>query len=468
MEAKNPFLDFHKKFRWDSVAFVRAFLNAEPDEHQEKILLAYDRGERRIAIRSGHGVGKTTTLAWIIIHSLLTKYPFKGVATAPTEDQLYDALASEVRMWIEKLPNELKTQLIVNAESVELRGAKDASFFSFRTARAEKPEALQGIHSENVLIVIDEAPGVPEPIFEAGLGSMSGEAAITIMAGNPTRSNGYFFKAFHQNQDMWYKVHISCVNHHRVAKDFVDNLRATYGENSNAFRTRVLGEFPTSDDNTIIPREMVDAAVFRDIAPQPISTGRVWGVDCARFGDDTSVIVKRHGQRVTEVVRFNKLDTMQLAAAVMADYQRTPAEERPQEIIVDSIGIGAGVVDRLVQLRCPVRGLNVSEAAISPNYMNARAELWYKMRDWFAKRSCSIPNDVGLKDDLCSPQFKFSPNGKLQVESKADMKKRGLSSPDAADALMLTFATDTVTMMSGSENYFEWNAPIRRNLRSVI
>lgn len=467
-EAANIFFGFHGKYKRNSVAFVREMLGAEPDAKQRDILEAYDRGERRIAIRSGHGVGKTTTLAWIILHSLLNKFPFKGVATAPTEDQLYDALAAEVAMWVKKLPIELQYQLDVKSEYIAVKADPDSSFFSFRTARAEKPEALQGIHSDNVLLIIDEAPGVPEPIFEAGLGSMSGESAITIMAGNPTRGSGYFFEAFHRNADRWHKVHISCLGHARVAQDFVDDIRNTYGENSNAYRTRVLGEFPTSDDNTIIPRELVEAAMVRDIATTPNSVGRLWGVDPARFGDDTSVLVKRHGNRVLEITRYKKLDTMQLAAAIHAEYKRIPTEERPVEIIVDSIGLGAGVVDRLTQLSLPVRGINVSESALSPNYLNVRAELWFQLRDWLAKRACSLPNDQLLASDLTAVQFKFSQTGRLQVESKAEMKRRGLKSPDSADALVLTFASEAIALLAGSENSSTWTQPLKRNMKGVV
>lgn len=467
-EAVNAFNLFHENYKNNSVGFVRDFLGAVPDVNQTKILEAYDQGRRQIAVRSGHGVGKTTTLAWIIIHSLLTKFPFKGVATAPTEDQLYDALAAEVRMWIEKLPPELQTQFDVRTEYVCIRTAPDASFFSFRTARAEKPEALQGIHSDNVLLIVDEAPGVPEQIFEAGLGSMSGDSAITLMAGNPTRGSGYFFDAFHRNADHWFKVHISCIGHPRVSQDFVDQMRNTYGENSNAFRTRVLGDFPTADDNTIVSRELVDAAMVRDVGAQAPTVGRIWGVDPARFGDDTSVLVKRHGNRVTEIFRYTKLDTMQLAAAVHAEYKRTNVEERPVDICVDVIGLGAGVVDRLIQLGLPVRGINVSEAALSPNYLNLRADLWFQMKDWFAKRGCSLPKDPELASQLTSVQFKFSPTGRLQVESKAEMKRRGLKSPDVADALVLTFASEAAALLQGSENSATWTQPLRRNLKSVV
>jgi len=469
--AQNPFFDFHDYYPSRPVEFVKDCLGAEPDEDQTKILNAYGAGERRIAARSGHGVGKTTVLAWIIIHALLTKYPFKGVATSPTEDQLFDGLAAEVKAWIDKLDPILKAQLDVRGEFIALLRAPDASFFSFRTARAEKPEALQGIHSENVLLIIDEASGVPEQIFVAGLGSMSTEGAQTIMAGNPTRDSGFFYEAFNKNGEWWFKVHISCVGHPRVSPDFIRQIRETYGETSNEYLVRVLGEFPRAGDDTIIPREIIEAAVGRPIAPPPTTTPVIWGLDCARFGDDLSALCKRRSYMILEPIKtWAKLDTMELAAAIHTEYKATPAEDRPAEILVDVINMGGGVVDRLYMLGLPVRGINVSEGSTDSRYLNQRAELWWRAREWFFERKCVMQEeDVDLVEELVRVKKKFSTTGRLQVESKADMKRRGEKSPDRADAFILTFASDHATLVTGdARGTVSWNQPIKRNIRGIV
>jgi phage terminase large subunit len=469
-DQQNPFYTFHEYYGPRPVEFVRDQLHAEPDPKQIEVLEAYASGERRIATRSGHGVGKTTVLAWIIIHAMLTKFPFKGVATAPTEDQLYDALAAEVKAWISVLDPALKDQLIVKGEVIELRTSPDKSFFSFRTARAEKPEAIAGIHSENVLVIIDEASGVPEQIFVAGLGSMSSDNAQTLMAGNPTRDSGYFFEAFHKNATRWKTLHISCVGHPRVTQDFIDDIRNTYGEESNEFRVRVLGEFPRAGDKSIIARALIEASVGREIAPPPETTPIIWAVDPARFGDDRTAIAKRQGYMLVEPVQtFTKLDTMQVAALVHSMYKGAPNSMKPAEILVDVIGLGAGVVDRLMQLGVPVRGINVSESSLSPLYGNLRSELWYKVRDWFAERKAVLPDDPELVSELAAVQMDFSPSGKLMVESKAAMKRRGMRSPDKADAFVLTFATDHATLVTGTEvGNVTWTQPFKRRLKSVI
>ena len=143
--------------------------------------------------------------------------------------------------------------LTVKSDRVELMAAPSEAFISARTSRAETPEALAGVHSENVLLVVDEASGVPEKVFEAAAGSMSGHSATTILLSNPTRSSGTFFESQTRMASSWWTRRWSCVDSPLVSDEFVDEMRARYGEDSNAFRIRVLGEFPMADDDTIIP-----------------------------------------------------------------------------------------------------------------------------------------------------------------------------------------------------------------------
>jgi phage terminase large subunit len=427
---------------------------------------AYSRGERRISIRSGHGVGKTTVLAWIIIHHILTKFPQKTVCTAATGDQLFDALAAEVKAWIQKLLPELQNLLEIKSESVELKASPNESFVSFRVSRADKPEALAGVHSDHVLLVGDEASGIPDPIFEAAAGSMSGHSATTILAGNPVRSSGLFYDTHHILSDLWRTFLVSCLDCVRVSADFVEDMRRRYGERSNAFRVRVLGEFPLADDDTVIPAELAEAAMQRDVAPTIVKS--IWGLDVGRFGDDPSALYKRKGNVRMDGRIWHGLDTMQTVAVLKGEWDATAPHERPEEILVDSIGLGAGVVDRARELGLPVRGINVSESpALRDRYLNLRAELWFKGREWLARRDCSITGDAKLKEELVTPRYKILPNGKIQVESKADMKKRGKASPNRADAFLLTFASEAVTA-AGTSGAKSWSQPIKRGIKSIV
>lgn len=459
-------------------------LGADPDIWQESVLRAYGRGERGISIASCHGPGKTACLAWIVWHQLATRYPQKTVATAPTSQQLYDALFAEVRMWGNRLPPIIRALFEVKSDRIELLADPAASFASFRTARAETPEALQGVHAPWVLIIADEASGVPEPIFEAAVGSMSGERATTILAGNPVRTHGLFFDTHHKLAAHWFTVQVSGVDRpgaytsKRVSAEYVEGLKRQYGEDSNAFRIRALGQFPRSDLDTIIAYELIEGASGRDIVVAQ-TAGIIWGLDVARFGDCLTALCKRQMNVVMEPVRtWASLDLMQVVGVVKAEWDSTHVLNRPQTICVDAIGLGAGVVDRLRELGLPVRGVNVSEVpSMNPErFVNLRTELWWKARDWFTRRDCSLPaekkgdgqNDRdSLQAQLSRIKYKIvDSSGKLRAESKADMQKRGFRSPDLADAFVLTFAANAASALMGGQGG-AWSTPITRGLKSL-
>lgn len=462
----NPFIQFITLYRNDPNLFVKEVLGVEPDEWQKDFLSAVASGERKISIRSGHGVGKSTTASWAMLWFLLTRYPVKVVVTAPTSAQLYDALFAELKRWVKELPQPIQDLLDVKQERIELKASATEAFISARTSRAEQPEALQGVHSDNVMLVADEASGVPEAVFEAAAGSMSGHNALTILLGNPVRSSGFFFDTHNRLKDEWWTKRVSCIDSARVSKEYVDDMKSRYGEESNAFRIRVLGEFPKSDDDTIIPMDLLESAKHRDTRAYedaPI----IWGLDVARFGSDSSVLCKRQSNVVHTLERWRNLDLMQLTGAVVAQYEACDHKNRPAEILVDSIGLGAGVVDRLRELKLPARGINVSESpAMGGTYLNLRAELWHKAKAWLEKRDCKIPNNEDLIGELATVRYTFTSNGKIKIESKDDIRRRGLKSPDMADAFVLTFAADAATISWGSSS--SWNKPIKRLIRGLV
>jgi len=464
----NVFADFVATYARQPVQFVQEVLGVEPDPWQQTLLNWYGAGERRISVRSGHGVGKSTAVAWILLHHVLTRLPQKSVVTAPTSSQLYDALFAELKTWILRLPKPLQLLLEVKQDRVVLKAAPDESFISARTSRAEQPEALQGVHSEHVLLIADEASGIPEKVFEAAAGSMSGESACTILLGNPVRGSGFFFDTHHRLSNTWKTLRVSCEDSPRVSKAFIADMAARYGEDSNAFRVRVLGEFPLTDDDTIISLELVEAAIHRDVETNPYA-GILWGVDVARFGSDANALAKRQANRLMEPIRkWKGRDLMETTGMIKAEWDACDLRERPVEILVDSIGLGAGVVDRLRELGLPARGINVSESpAMGETYANLRAELWFKAKQWLASRDCTMPEDDDLRAALVTPKYKFTSSGKLQVESKEEMRKRGLPSPDEADAFCLTFASEAATGLHGKDWKSNWSQPLKRNLALV-
>ncbi|BDC37909.1 terminase large subunit domain-containing protein [Paraburkholderia terrae] len=466
--AEQYFAEFQARYYSNPVLFVQEMFGAEPDEWQVKFLTALANGERKISVRSGHGVGKSTTTSWAAIWHFLTRFPQKTIVTAPTSAQLFDALYSELKAWMKKLPDALRDMADIKTDRIEFRPAPEESFISLRTSRQEQPEALQGVHSEHVMLIGDEASGIPEAVFEAASGSMSGHSACTVLLGNPTRSSGYFYDTHNSLANEWFTLKVSCKDSPRVSEDYVKEQAIRFGEDSNAFRIRVLGEFPLSDDDTVIPMHLLESAINRDILETP-NQRCVWGLDVARYGTDRTALCVRHGNIVREKVQWwSGLDTMQTIGKIKALYDACAYEERPLEILVDVIGLGAGVVDRGRELGLPVRGINVSESpSLGDKYLNLRAELWYRAREWLEARDCKLPDDQQLKSELATVRYEFQSSGKVKIESKADIKRRGVRSPDIADAFILTFASDAATAGSGASYIWNSKKPLRRNISRV-
>ena len=469
MTNDNPFLKLMSRYRDDPVAFAREVIGIEPDEWQIELLDAVAApAVRRVSVRSGHGVGKSTAVAMAAIWHVLMRIPSKTVVTAPTSSQLFDACFAEMKNVAKRLKPPFNNLLEIKSDRIELKSQPEATFISCRTSRAEQPEALAGVHSENVLLIADEASGVPNAVFEAASGSMSGHNATTILTGNPTRNTGFFYDTHSRLRDDWYTMHVSCVDSPRVAEDFVEDMKKRYGEDSPAFHVRVLGNFPPSEEDTVIPVALIDAAMNNDIRIHEDTTA-IWGLDVARQGGDASVLCKRQGPVVHPLTVWRNLDLMQLTGAVKAEYDALAPSKRPAEIIVDSNGFGAGVLDRLRELGLPARGLNVSERALSKDtYLNLRAELWFKCKAWLEGQDVKLPRDDLLWAELAAPRYHFTSAGKLQVESKDAMKKRGVPSPDRADAVCLALANDHTTMAFGTSSSGSWSRPLKRGIRGVV
>ena len=454
-----------REMREQPTYFVEAMLRAKPDPWQSEVMEAVARGDRGVSIRSGHGVGKTSCLSWLALWWIGTHYHAKVILTAPTSAQLQDALLPETKAWLKQSAPDFRDMFNVKADRIELARDPERNFISAKTSRAEQPDALQGVHADNVLLICDEASGVPELVYEAAGGSMSALNASMVLAGNPVRSSGYFYDTFHKLADTWSTFHVSCVNSDRVSKEYVEECRLRYGEESNVYRVRVLGEFPRGDDDTVIPQELITEAISRDVEPTAFGS-IVWGVDVARFGADASALCKRKGNAVTEPIRlWRNLDTMQLTGAIKAEYDAT--DHKPLEIFVDSIGLGAGVVDRLRELDLPAYGVNVAESpAMGAQYLNLRSELWYKAKNWLEGRDVRLPKDPGLKEELATVRYNYTSSGRVKIESKVELKRRGVASPDSADAFVLTFASDAGAAMGVKSG--RRSGKIRRNLSGVV
>ena len=494
MSQPNPLLDLMERYgpTADDDAIVRYATELccmeSLDPWEIEFFRAFKRGERAISVSACHGPGKTAKAAVCIGWSILFRYPQVSVATAPTKGQLEGALMREVIKWIRELPEALQAMIEVKARSIHLRSSPDMSKFEIRTARAESPEALQGIHEDAgwVHLWVDEASGVHEKIFESAGGSMSGHNCQTVMLSNPTRTSGFFYRSQNQDKESWFTIQVGWKDSSRVSDLFEQEMAMRYGKDSNAYRVRVLGLFPLSDMDTIIPFEFIEGAQNRDIVVPPNLT-EVWGLDVARYGGDLNVLVRRNNIAVLDDIEvWDKQDLMYTVNRVHNKWNATAPHERPTEILVDVIGLGAGVVDRLIELGLPTRGVNVGEGASSTEkYTNLRTELWFDVREWLMKKDRRLPVcdiNCGCADRRECPKsklgaelgllkYEYTASGKIKAESKDNVKKRGFKSPNIADAVCLTFAGTAAGIIHGSQGSSgfggNWNEPVQRN-RPVV
>jgi hypothetical protein len=220
---------------------------------------------------------------------------------------------------------------------------------------------------------------------------------------------------------------------------WVEERKEIWGEENPIYQARVLGEFPDQAEDTLISLTDIEAAAQRRMPAIPDGAAPptvILAVDVARFGSDRSVILTRRGNSVENVQTFHHLDTMQLAGWVAAAIRETG----PEVVVVDEIGVGAGVVDRLREQSFPVRGINVARRARQDGlFINLRAEGYWQLRELFSSGEIAIPNDNQLIGELAALRYSFDSQGRIQMESKDSMRQRGLPSPDKADALMLAF-----------------------------
>lgn len=434
------------EYRLNPIKFVSEVLKVTNIyEWQRKALLIYASYECKLAIRSGHGIGKTAFLSWLAIHHLLTYFPSKVPCTAPSSHQLFDLLWAEISKWTRKISEPIKTLLIIKSDRIELLGYERECFIVARTARKEQPEAFQGFHGDNLLFIVDESSGVDDIIFEVAEGALTSPGAKIIETGNPTRASGHFADVFKRNLN-YQRMTVSSEDVPGVSQKWLSEMENKYGKDSNRYRFRVLGLPPTSDADSFIDGELVELAINKKISSQIYHP--IWGLDPARFGNCKSALAKRQGNLLLEKIKFwNNKDSKELAQLVIEEYVNTDDNYKPSEICVDVVGIGSGVYDRLCEfvkdmaLNILITPVNTGLSSIMDEHLhlNYKADLWTQARDWFVKRNVSIPDQVDFKEQLCSVGYKYI-NGKLRMQSKEELMNEGIDSPDLADAFVLTFA----------------------------
>ena len=411
---------------------------------QTNMLLEYNKKPfeqyTQIAIKSGHGVGKSALLSWVIQWFMNTRPNCRIPCTAPTQHQLYDVLWTEIAKWIDAIKNSVFQNFTWTATHLYNKYNPHTWFAVARSSN--KPENMQGYHADHLMFLIDEGSGVAQEIMEVVQGALTNENAWCIMTGNPTQVSGTFHDAFHKERKYWKCFTFSCVESSIVSGDYVERMAGKYGEDSNIYKIRVLGQFPDSADDTMIPISWAEQAAVNEC---PEEQGDVCiGVDVARFGDDKTIIVVRQGNQVKLIKEFTKRSTMETVGNVMLEmneYKKFNIKVR-----VDDTGVGGGVTDRLEELnqddeRVEIRGINNGSKAINEEkFHNMGTELWWNMHEHI--REWDIPDDEELISQLSTRKYTIQSDKKIYIERKADLKKRGLESPDKADALALAFLNE--------------------------
>lgn len=427
--------DFYLACQLDPLFYVREVFRVEPSDQQTEALNALAAPDCRLSIRSGISTGKTTFDAWAV-HWHTDCFPHsKCAATAPTATQLRDALVAEVKLWDRRKVPDLFRPSKVTSEMAYVEDDQ-GQFAVFKTASKENPEALQGLHADYVLVIVDEAAGVADAVFKPLRGATGKFATRFVYTANPNKATGTFHQTHTHSafRRLWTRLVFNSWDSPHSPKDYLQELKDTYGEHSDMYRVRVLGQFPSASPLQLIATDLVDEACQRFLRPEDYKHAPViLGVDVAWEGDDRSCIYLRQGLYSKKLFVGHNIDNMTLAAKVIEFEDLYGADAT----FVD-VGWGTGVIDRMRQLgRSPIP-VAFGGGSADPQYLNKRAEMWFLMRDWLIN-SGVIEDDEDLKLDLTAPEYGPG-DTKKSLERKKDIKKRLGFSPDMGDALALTFA----------------------------
>ena len=422
-----------------------------------------------MSIHSGHTTGKDAMAAWIILHFMCcTLYP-KIICTAPTDAQLRSILWSEIHKWLRQ--SLLKDTIVHQAEKVFLQEVGNKEWFAIprtvttNSSEEEQAETIAGFNAPYKLIVVDEASGVPDAVFRPLEGGLGGRINVVLMIGNCTKSHGFFHASHYgspretktaddiggfaieegtvvkaavtTHRGEWITKRWNAEESENVNQAHVQRMLRKYGKDSNAYRVRVLGLPPTAAPDALVPWDWLLAAEQRDIDFTP-DEPLALGIDVARYGDDSSVITACRGMVTTRIDEYQNLSGTQVADwALTTINEQSDDLEAQYGVGVDIIGVGASVYDQLerygnVPLLYPI---NVAESPSNDQrFERLRDEILWRVREEFQQGIVKIPNRPELMNECNAIKWAIQPNGKIKIESKKDMKKRGLSSPNFLDS----------------------------------
>ena len=460
-------------YRDDPAGFAKDVLGSDWWEAQAEIANLLSN-HRRVAVKAANGVGKTYLAADLLLWFLYSHVPSVVLTTAPTWRQVESLLWEEVKRRVHTVNvraerDPTRPKLPGNLLQTKLKIGEGHFAMGLST---DEPVRFQGFHADDLLVILDEACGVPEEIWDAVEGICVGSNNRVLAISNPLAPTGRFYGLF--KSPRWKTCTTSALAHPNVlhpearripgavTREAVEDRIAEWCEPAEEntgekerpgeilrwagrcyrpnglFLSRVLGEFPDSAVDSLFDLKWIENAMCRE--GSDAAGPCVVAADIARFGSDETVLAVRRGDRVTLLKTYRGLDTMQVAARI----QELARAENAEIVTVDEVGIGAGVVDRLnedglaglVPVQFGARPLRTRNAC---QFLNLRAQTYWSLRERLRDGKISLPHDTTLSAQLANLRYHYAATGQIQIESKDDMKRRGLPSPDKADAIALLF-----------------------------
>jgi hypothetical protein len=431
-------------YKYNILAFIREMFEAEPTFQQLLFLADAVAGESsRVAVKSCTSSGKTACLAWLILWGLAVEDDIRILVTAPTFPLLNRVLRTEIDKWHLKMPK-LVQDMYDMTQSVITRKGQKTHRCDFATASSDNEQALAGGHSGNYWIIADEGAAIDDYVYEVLMGTLSyGSSGRFLITSNPTRSFGFYYELFSTNNKHW-KLHTFDAFHTpHVSKEYIEEVRDTYGIDHDFYRVRILGQFPRASSTQFFEAEVLESALSNTLDPRSYYPfEKIAGVDVARFGDDATVLTTRQGPKLVDRTLFRGLNTMEVAGLVF-DYWK---QHNHKAVMVDGTGLGAGVVDRARELGVPVVDVIVGSTSSNPKkYMNVKTQLMGSMKDWIANGAdlSALFGDKFIRREFLAIEYGYNKKMQMCVATKKDTKSKNKGySPDTVDSIGLTFADD--------------------------
>lgn len=424
----------------EELEYIGQQLRADPYQHV------------RCATASGHGIGKSAFVGWIVDWGMATFPNTRIIVTANTAPQLRTKTWPEIHTWWQRCI----CGGWFNIEGLKMWYSAQAGYEQTWRADAvtwsvNNTEAFAGLHNlgKRIIIIFDEASAIDDRIWEVTEGALTDKQTeiIWLAFGNPTRNTGRFRDCFRKYRDKWKTWKIDSRNVEITDKEQLAEWAETYGVDSDFFKIRVRGEFPDAAAGQLISTTLVERAQSV-VYKEDISQGApvILGVDIAREGGDSCSVWRRQGLVAQRLYKTQKVNTMEFSVR-LANILK---EQQPDAAFLDMGNVGAAVYDNLKAWGFSnVFGIYFGGEAVDKRvYLNKRIEMWDSLRQWLEDGGClprgGTPEAQDIYEDLIAPDSFYNGKGLKQLEKKEEMKKRGLQSPDDGDALALTFAAPVV------------------------